>query len=129
MFEDKLKQHEGFHELMDEIVEAVEERFELLDAAGFQRDRNDWPLLWQFATTDRAQFVKTVNRFSSNYAPNFGRLLTPLVQGLRVRGEFAPPWQGNGDCKLVLLDGEGLGHTPDSSSSISTSITQRLRRH
>jgi hypothetical protein len=28
----------------------------------------------------------------------------------------------------VLLDGEGLGHTPDSSSSISTSITQRLKQ-
>jgi hypothetical protein len=27
---------------------------------------------------------------------------------------------------LVLMDGEGLGHTPDSSASISTNITQRL---
>ena len=127
LFEDKLKQHEDFHALVDEIMDAVEERFEMLDAVGFQRDRNDWPVLWQFETTDRALFVKTVNRFSSNYAPNFGRLLTPLVQGLRVRGEFAPTWHESGDCKLVLLDGEGLGHTPDSSSSISTSITQRLK--
>lgn len=127
LFEDELKQNEGFHTLVDEIMDAVEERFELLDPAGFQRDRNDWPLLWQFETTDRAQFVKTVNRFSSNYAANFGRLLTPLVQGMRVRGEFAPTWHQNGKCKLVLLDGEGLGHTPDSSSSISTSITQRLK--
>ncbi len=127
LFEDELKQNEGFHALVDEIMDAVEERFELLDPVGFQRDRNDWPLLWQFETTDRAEFVKTVNRFSSNYAANFGRLLTPLVQGIRVRGGFAPNWHQNGECKLVLLDGEGLGHTPDSSSSISTSITQRLK--
>ena len=127
LFEDELKQHDDFHALVDEIMDAVEGRFELLDPAGFQRDRNDWPLLWQFETTDRALFIKTVNRFSSNYAPNFGKLLTPLVQGLRVRGEFAPTWHENGECKLVLLDGEGLGHTPDSSSSISTSITQRLK--
>ena len=127
LFEDNLKQHEDFHALADQIMDAVEDRFELLDAAGFQRDRNEWPMLWQFETTDRAEFVKTVNRFSSNYAPNFGRLLTPLVQGLRVRGDFAPTWHENGECKLVLLDGEGLGHTPDSSSSISTSITQRLK--
>ncbi|MEI6196861.1 MAG: hypothetical protein WCS42_21300, partial [Verrucomicrobiota bacterium] len=98
-----------------------------LDPAGFQRDHSDWPLLWQVETDDRAQFVKTVNRFSSNHAANFGRLLTPLVQGIRVRGEFAPKWHQNGPCKLVLLDGEGLGHTPDSSASISTSITQRLK--
>jgi GTPase Era involved in 16S rRNA processing len=127
LFEDELKQNEGFHLLVDEIMDAVEDRFALLDSAGFQRDRNDWPLLWQFETADRVLFVKTVNRFSSNYAPNFGRLLTPLVQGLRVRGGFAPTWHQNGECKLVLLDGEGLGHTPDSSSSISTSITQRFK--
>lgn len=127
LFEDNLKQHEDFHALVDEIMDAVEERFELLEASGFQRDHNDWPQLWQFETGDRELFIKTVNRFSSNYAPNFGRLLTPLVQGLRVRGEFAPRWHANGESRLVLLDGEGLGHTPDSSSSISTSITQRLK--
>jgi energy-coupling factor transporter ATP-binding protein EcfA2 len=127
LFEDELKQREGFHALVDEIMDAVEERFELLDLTGYQRDRNDWPLLWQFETTDRPHFIKTVNRFSSNHAGNFGRLLTPLVQGIRVRGEFAPAWNKNGECKLVLLDGEGLGHTPDSSASISTSITQRLK--
>ena len=127
LFEEELNQNDGFHVLVDEIMDAVEERFELLDPVGFQRDRNDWPLLWQLETTDRAQFVKTVNRFSSNYSANFGRLLTPLVQGIRVRGEFAPKWLRDSECKLVLLDGEGLGHTPDSSSSISTSITQRLK--
>jgi len=127
LFEGELKQHEGFHGLVDEIMDAVEERFDLLAPEGFRRDRNDWPLLWQFETEDRAEFIRTVNRFSSNYAGNFGRLLTPLVQGLRVRGPFKPDWYQNGDCKLVLMDGEGLGHTPDSSSSISTSITQRLK--
>ena len=127
LFEDELKQHEGFHGLVDEIMDAVEERFELLAPEGFRRDRNDWPLLWQVETGDRHEFIRTVNRFSSNYAGNFGRLLTPLVQGLRVRGPFKPDWHPNGECKLVLMDGEGLGHTPDSSSSISTSITQRLK--
>lgn len=127
LFDDELKRSEDFHALVDEIMDAVEERFDLLDPTGFQRDRNDWPLLWQFETTDRAQFLKTVNRFSSNYAANFGKLLTPLVQGLRVRGGFGPAWRRSGEMKLVLLDGEGLGHTPDSSSSISTNITQRLK--
>src|SRR2546426_1528205 len=127
LFEAELKQQEEFHALVDEIVDAVEERFDLLSPEGFRRDRSDWPLLWQFETTDRAEFIKTVNRFSSNYAPNFGRLLTPLVQGMRARGPFAPDWAENGECRLVLMDGEGLGHTPDSSASISTNITQRLR--
>lgn len=126
LFEHELRQREDFHALVDEILDRVEERFAALAPEGFRRDRSDWPLLWQFETADRAEFIKTVNRFSSNYAPNFGKLLTPLVQGIRVSGPFRPGWLEDRDCKLVLLDGEGLGHTPDSSASISTSITQQL---
>jgi hypothetical protein len=127
LYEIELKQQEDFHALVDEILDAVEERFDLLSAEGFRRDRGDWPLLWQVETADREEFIRTVNRFSSNYAPNFGRLLTPLVQGVRVKGPFAPEWANDGSCKLVIMDGEGLGHTPDSSASVSTNITQRLR--
>jgi hypothetical protein len=126
LFEHALRQRDDFHGLVDEIMDRVEERFSMLAPEGFRRDRSDWPLLWQFETTDRREFIKTVNRFSSNYAPNFGKLLTPLVQGSRVRGQFRPDWLGDCECKLVLMDGEGLGHTPDSSASISTNITQRL---
>ena len=126
LFEHELRQNEELHRLVDEIMDRVEERFAVLAPDGFKRDRGDWPLLWQFETSDRAEFIRTVNRFSSNYAPNFGKLLTPLVQGIRVRGPFQPDWQRDGQCRLVLMDGEGLGHTPDSSASISTNITQRL---
>ena len=126
LFEHELRQREGFHGLVDEILDRVEERFAALAPEGFRRDRSDWPLLWQYETADRLEFIRTVNRFSSNYAPNFGKLLTPLVQGIRVRGPFKPDWHHDGECKLVLMDGEGLGHTPDSSASISTNITQRL---
>jgi hypothetical protein len=126
LFEVELRQSDEFHKLVDEILDAVKERFELLDGAGFRRER-DWPLLWQFECGDRGEFIRTVNRFSSNYAPNFGRLLTPLVQGMRVKGPFAPAWHDGGDLKLVLMDGEGFGHTPESSASISTTITERFK--
>lgn len=126
LFETKLRQSEEFHCLVDEILDAVKERFDLLDEAGFRRER-DWPVLWQFESADREDFIRTVNRFASNYAPNFGRLLTPLVQGIRVRGPFKPDWHVDGELKLVIMDGEGFGHTPDSSSSISTTITERFK--
>lgn len=126
LFEHQLRQREEFHGLVDEIMDCVEERFAALAPEGFRRDRSNWPMRWHFETGDRAEFIRTINRFSSNYAPNFGKLLTPLVQGIRVTGPFRPDWWPAGECKLVLMDGEGLGHTPDSSASISTSITQRL---
>ena len=126
LFEDEIKQREGFHSVVDEIFDSVEQRFEMLDEIGFKRDQNGWPLSWQFETAERANFIRTVNRFSSNYAPNFGKLLTPLVDGIRVSGPFKSHWLEEPDCKLVLIDGEGLGHTADSSASISTNITQRF---
>ncbi len=67
-----------------------------------------------------------ISRFSSNYAPFFGRLLTPLVNGMRVIGPFSPTWNGSNVPKLVLLDGEGLGHTPKSSSAVSTAVSRRV---
>jgi len=126
LLEHELRLNEEFHGLVDEILEAVKERFELLDGKGLRQER-DWPVSWQYENANPEEFIKTVNRFSSNYAPNFGRLLTPLVQGLRVRGPFLPKWHEEGELKLVLQDGEGFGHTPESSNSISTTITDRFK--
>jgi hypothetical protein len=126
LFEAELRQGDEFHTLADEILEAVKERFEILGDAGFRRER-DWPLRWRFESEDRSEFIRTANRFSSNYAPNFGRLLTPLVQGIRVMGPFKPNWHEDGELKLVLMDGEGFGHTPESGSSISTTITDGFK--
>ena len=89
--------------------------------------RDGWPIKWTLELTDRPSFIRAINRYSSNYAPNFGRLLTPLVDGMRVAGPFHPDWYDEKIPRLVLLDGQGIGHTADSSSSISTSITRRFK--
>jgi signal recognition particle receptor subunit beta len=120
--EDALREDEDAQTLIDEILDEVELRFTSL---GDGRT-DEWPTVWKTETADRAEFIRTINRFSSNYAPNFGRLLTPMVQGIRVAGPFSPDWYANqGIPKLVLIDGEGLGHTSDSGFSLPTSITQR----
>ena len=55
----------------------------------------------------------------------FGKLLTPLVDGIRVMGPLFPTFTDY-QAKVVLLDGQGLGHTPDSSTSVTTHITRRF---
>ena len=127
--EDSIADDERFHELVDAILEDVEGRFLLLDDGEVTRGRDGWPVKWMLTVDsgERARFLRTVNRFSSNYAPNFGRLLTPLVEGIRVAGPFRPAWQPDDVPKLVLLDGQGIGHIADSSSSLSTSITRRFQ--
>jgi hypothetical protein len=127
LVEEQLMQKDDFHSLVDEILDDVQARFDFIRAGSLVSSRDGWPSTWTHETDDRKGFLQAVNRFSSNYAPNFGRLLTPLVEGIRVAGPFEPDWGPGGIPKLVLLDGQGIGHTADSASSISTGITRRFQ--
>ena len=123
-----LRDDQDFHQATDALMEEIEKRFELLPPGEVQKTPQGWPLAWsgEWPFGKRAEFLSAISRFSSNYAPLFGRLLTPLVNGLRVAGPFSPAWNGSEVPKLVLLDGEGLGHTPKSSSAVSTAVSRRI---
>lgn len=123
-----LRDDEDFHRIADSLMDEIENRFDLLPPGQVRKSRQGWPLSWcgEWLAEEREQFLKAISRFSSNYAPLFGRLLTPLVNGVRVAGPFAPAWLDGSAPQLILLDGEGLGHTPKSSSSVSTSVSQRI---
>ena len=124
-FDAYLTQDEGFHELVQDILEEVRTRFDRIDAGELQRRQSGWPELWLFNSTDRSEFIRQIRWFSSNYWPQFGRLLTPLVDGIRVRGPLFADFI-EGQPKLALIDGQGLGHTADSSSSVTTHVTRRF---
>ena len=123
-----LRDDEEFHQVADTLMEEIEKRFDLLPPGKVQKTRQSWPLAWsgQWPVEEREAFIRAISRFSSNYAPLFGRLLTPLVNGVRVAGPFTSTWNGSKVPKLVLLDGEGLGHAPKSSSAVSTVVTRRI---
>ena len=123
----ELRGTEEFHQVVDSLVEEIERRFTHLDVGELRRNRQGWPVSWTWATPDRQEFIATVMRFSSNYAPLFGRLLTPLVNGMRVAGPFSSSWSESPP-RLVLIDGEGLGHTPNSAATLSTDVAKRLER-
>ena len=126
-FEDYLIEDEGFHELVHDVLERVRERFDLIEEGELERYRSGWPKRWWFETGDRTQFIEQIRWFSSNFWPQFGRLLTPLVCGIRVKGPLFPAFTQSPP-ELVLIDGQGLGHTPDSTSSVTTHITKRFDR-
>ena len=123
-----LRDNEEFHQVSDALMEEIEKRFDLLPPGKVQKTRQGWPVAWsgEWPVEKRAEFLRAISRFSSNYAPFFGRLLTPLVNGVRVAGPFTPTWDGSEVPRLVLLDGEGLGHTPKSSSAVSTTVSRRI---
>lgn len=122
----RLREDENFHRISDELMDELELRFALLAEGVTRKSKQGWPQSWTWETADRAEFIKVITRFSSNHSPRFGRLLTPLVNGIRVSGPFVPEWNDGNSPKLVLLDGEGLGHTPKSVAAISTSLTRRI---
>lgn len=125
--EDELTRKSDFDSLVDDVLDDCEARFERLEVGDISTGKDRWPVTWRFASDDRAKFIATVNRLSSNYAPQFGRLLTPLVEGIRVAGPFQPAWHSGPQPKLVILDGQGLGHTADAVSSVSTRVTRRYQ--
>jgi hypothetical protein len=124
LFEDFVQSIPDFDDLVNDIIDEIRLRFDSL-AAGTSRGPNGWPQSWQFETTDRADFVRQVRRFSSNYARAFGTLLTPLVDGMRIRGAFFPAFADR-QPRLVLIDGEGLGHVGDAAAGLASRISRRF---
>lgn len=116
----------AYEELLDAITASILQRFEYLGEDELTRDTTGWPTTWRFSSDSREEFLNRVKWFSSNHAPRFGRLLTPLVQGMRVAGPFYPSSLTDAQPKLVLIDGQGLGHTADSASSVTTHVTSRF---
>jgi len=127
LYSDRLFESEEFAKLALDIRDEVESRFEFLDADNLERSATGWPVTWAFESDDRQAFLRKVRWFSSNHFRQFGRLLTPLVDGIRVCGPFQPLLKELQVAdRLVWLDGQGLGHTTESVSSVSTTITKRF---
>ena len=125
LFEDIVQSLPDFDDLVNDIMDEVRRRFERVRFSKVQKHANGWPLSCEYESNDRNEFIREVRRFSSNYAPAFGTLLTPVVDGIRIRGPFIPAFSDKRP-KLVLLDGEGLGHVSDPAAGISSRIAQKF---
>ncbi len=127
LFSETLETDEVLQELATEVLGKIHERFAWIETGEFTFDENDWPLAWQYRSSDSDDFLTEVRWFCGNNSQQFGRLLTPLVNGVRVRGPFTPAdIRLQTDRKLVILDGEGLGHRAQSATSIRSEITDRF---
>lgn len=106
-FESYLSQEEQFHDLVQDVLDSVRARFDLIEAGELLRRKSGWPELWLLKSDDRDEFLRHIRWFSGNTWTQFGRLLTPLVEGIRVRGPLFPEF-ADIKSKLVLIDGQGL---------------------
>ena len=113
----------AYLDLLDTIAAQILIRFNDLNDGKLTK-RGGWPEKWTFSSSDRDEFIRQIRWFSSNYHKAYGRLLTPVVQGIRVKGPFVSGSSG-AEPKLILIDGEGIGHTPESAANVSTHYTSR----
>lgn len=110
--------------IVEEIVDELQGR--LCAATG----KKSWPITHCVSDTkDREKFFSDLRLFYDNHRSLFGRLVTPLVQGIRVRGRFAPPaWAAESSTQWVLLDGQGVGHEQRSATKINRTVPPELTR-
>lgn len=103
--------------IVSDVLEELRERFDMISTGKFEKNTTGWPRLWRLNTYDRKEFFTTLRFFAGIAATRWGRLLTPLVNGIRVAGPFHPNWTTDIP-KLVVFDTEGLGHKADSSADL-----------
>ena len=129
-FIDALYDSEDFRDLSLDIMDVIKGRFDAVSEGAYGYTAAGWPNLWQYRLpkSDRGDFLRQVRWFTSNHGDQFGCLLTPLIDGIRVKGPFKPFAEGLGDAErhLVFLDGEGLGHSAKEATSVSTKVTERF---
>jgi len=123
-----LTESDALANLSLDVMDDLLTRFDAIEGGNLRRRTSGWPEVWHYENSDRETFLAQVRWFTSNHHRQFGRLLTPLVDGIRVRGPFHPARAELQDTerRLVLLDGEGLGHSA-RDTSVSTRITERFK--
>ena len=78
--------------IVSDILEELRERFKAITVGKFEKNTTGWPRLWRLETADRKDFFTALRFFAGIAATRWGRLLTPLVNGIRVAGPFQPTW-------------------------------------
>ncbi|MCZ6803110.1 MAG: GTPase domain-containing protein [Proteobacteria bacterium] len=125
-FVEILEKQAGFDDLIEDVIEQILLRFENITNGELERKNSRWPERWSFESAERDEFISQVRWFSTNHAASFGLLLTPMVQGIRVKGPFYSDRLVDNN-KLILMDGEGLGHAAESVADVSTRFTTRYK--
>ena len=119
LIEEQADASEEFLELVSEILDELRLKFEGVNVGKFDKTTTGWPKAWlmRAAVDERAKFLAALRFFSGISDRLWGRLLTPLVNGMRVQGPFEVKWAST-QPRLVLMDTEGLGHKANSIADL-----------
>jgi GTPase Era involved in 16S rRNA processing len=120
LIEEQADASEEFLALVSDILDELRTKFESVSTVGkFEKTTTGWPRAWLMKATpdERSSFIAALRFFSGISDRSWGRLLTPLVNGMRVQGPFHAAWAST-EPRLVLMDTEGLGHKANSTADL-----------
>jgi hypothetical protein len=123
------EQSDTYATLVSDILDDLREKFEGIPFGRLLKTTTGWPRLWLMTapSSKRAEFLAAVRFFSGIDRGHWGKLFTPLVNGIRVAGPFAPTWaDGKEAPRLVLIDTEGLGHKANTMPDVPDYIVSRF---
>ncbi len=118
-----------FLNLVSELTDRIRSKFEEASVGEFRKSNTGWPRLWKHecSPNERARFFQTLRHFCGNQPSLWGRLLTPLVNGVRVSGPFRPSWHNSTQSPMaVIVDTEGVGHKANSSTDLPEGLVSRF---
>ncbi|MCM3002983.1 hypothetical protein ACQKJC_12045 [Priestia koreensis] len=88
-FEETWRGEIEFTLLIDALMEEVEKRFHSLPQGRWTYTSEEWPECWRFQAKDPNVTLRILSILTSQDESKCGKLLTPLVEGIRVRGSFS----------------------------------------
>jgi GTPase SAR1 family protein len=121
----EIEQSKEFADITDDVLEEVKGKFQLVENGSFEKTTTGWIRAWHYSTAERKDFIKEVKQFSGIHYKSWGQLITPLVNGIRVKGAFFPEFSQD-KLSFVFIDTEGLGHKAGTQDSIPEQLTRRF---
>ena len=127
LIEEQAVASDEFLELVSDILDELRTKFAHVPCGQFDKTTTGWPNAWHIKVkpAERESFLKAVRFFSGISVQSWGKLLTPLVNGLRVIGPFKPNWADQ-SARLILIDTEGLGHKANATADLPEQVLTLL---
>lgn len=127
--QDLSEQSDAYAALVSELLDDLREKFDDISVGRLVKTTTGWPRLWVLnePAANRSTFLAAVRFFSGIERKRWGKLLTPLVNGIRVAGPFGPSWiNGTKRSQFILIDTEGLGHKASTLPDVPDHVVSRF---
>lgn len=117
--EEQADASEEFLELVSDLLDELRTKFDGIGVGKFEKNTTGWPRAWLMSASEgeRKSLLVALRLFTGISDRSWGRLLTPLVNGMRVQGPFKPEWT-TAEPRLILMDTEGLGHKANATADL-----------